>query len=46
MVAFEIACNMKSANIPIESIMQFTKLSREEFEKLQCLDRLLLQSTI
>ena len=32
--ALEIARNMKSANIPIESIMQFTKLSREEIEKL------------
>lgn len=32
--ALEIARNMKSANISIESIMQFTKLSREEIEKL------------
>ena len=31
---YEIARNMKSANIPIESIMQFTSLSREEIEKL------------
>lgn len=30
----EIARNMKSANIPIESIMQFTKLSKEEIGKL------------
>lgn len=30
----EIARNMKSANIPIESIMQFTNLSKEEIEKL------------
>lgn len=32
--ALEIARNMKFANISIESIMQFTKLSREEIEKL------------
>ena len=31
---YEIARNMKSANIPIESIMQFTNLSKEEIEKL------------
>lgn len=30
----EIARNMKSANIPVESIMQFTNLSKEEIEKL------------
>lgn len=32
--SFEIARNMKSANLPIESIMQFTSLSKEEIEKL------------
>lgn len=31
---YEIARNMKSANIPFESIMQFTNLSKEEIEKL------------
>lgn len=31
---YEIARNMKSANIPIESIMQFTNLSKEEIENL------------
>ena len=31
---YEIARNKKSANIPIESIMQFTNLSKEEIEKL------------
>ena len=31
---YEIARNMKSANIPIESIMQFTNLSKEEIDKL------------
>ncbi len=32
--SLEIARNMKSANLPIESIMQFTSLSKEEIEKL------------
>lgn len=32
--SLEIARNMKSANIPVESIMQFTGLSGEDIEKL------------